>query len=124
LIVEKDNRYFKLQIKTVLGRKIPMRKISHNMGKYKVTLYTDKDIDYFVGVDLINNDLYILPISFSSQYKSSISINMCQLYKNNFKQLERTNGNISNEHDDNAESLTDNADGNGVGMKEISAARE
>ena len=53
LIAEKDNKYIKLQIKTIQiesnGRRIiPVRKISHNMGEYKVKLYTEKDIDYFM----------------------------------------------------------------------------
>lgn len=129
LIVEKDNTYIKLQIKTVQvekdGRKIiPMRKISHNMGEYKIKLYTKEDIDYFIGVDLDAKDLYILPVDFSTKYKSSISINSCVNYKNNFKQMEPINGNINSEHDDNVESLTDNADGNDVGIEETLAANE
>lgn len=94
------------------------------MGEYKVKLYTEKDIDYFIGVDLDSKDLYILPISFSSQYKSSININSCQDYKNNFKQMEPISGNINSEHDNNVESLTGNADGNDVGIEEILAANE
>ena len=129
LIVEKDNTYIKLQIKTVQvekdGRKIiPMRKISHNMGEYKIKLYTKEDIDYFIGVDLDAKDLYILPVDFSTKYKSSISINSCVNYKNNFKQMEPISGNINSEHDDNVESLTDNADGNDVGIEETLAANE
>lgn len=87
------------------------------MGNYKIKLYTKDDIDYFVGVDLESKDLYILPISFSSQYTSSISINSCVNYKNNFEQMEPINGNINSEHDDNVESLTGNADGNDVGIE-------
>lgn len=86
------------------------------MGTYKVKYYTDKDIDYFIGVDLDFEDLYILPIKFSQQIKSSISINRCIKFKNNFKQMELINGNINNGHNDNVESLTDNADGNDVGI--------
>lgn len=37
--------------------------------------------------------------------------------------MELINGNINNGYDDNVESLTDNADGNDVGMEEIPAAR-
>ena len=129
LIAEKDNKYIKLQIKTIQiesnGRRIiPVRKISHNMGEYKVKLYTEKDIDYFIGVDLDTKDLYILPVHFSSQYRSSIGVNSCQDYKNNFKQMEPISGNTNSRHDDNVESLTDNADGNDVGIEEILAANE
>ena len=56
--------------------------------------------------------------------KSSISINSCVNYKNNFKQMEPISGNINSEHDDNVESLTGNADGNDVGIEEILAANE
>ena len=94
------------------------------MGEYKVKYYTDKDIDYFIGVDLINEDLYILPVSISQKIKSSISIKQCVDFKNNFKQMEPISGNASSGHDDNVESLTDNADGNDVGIEEILAANE
>ena len=121
LIVEKDNQYLKIQIKTVQlenNKKIvPLRKISHNMGEYKIKIYTEKDIDYFIGIDVDTRDLYILPISFSSQYKRSVSVSNCLVYKNNFSQMEPNNGNIISEYDDNVESLTDNADGNDVGIE-------
>ncbi len=127
LIVEKNNKYLKIQIKTVItDRKkklIPVRKISHNMGEYKIKRYTKDDIDFFIGADLENEDLYILPISFSSKYSNCISINSCQQYKNNFNQLEPLCGNMQSGEDDNVETLTDNADGNDVGT-EINSGRE
>lgn len=87
------------------------------MGEYKIKIYTEKDIDYFIGIDVDTRDLYILPISFSSQYKRSVSVSNCLVYKNNFSQMEPNNGNIISEYDDNVESLTDNADGNDVGIE-------
>lgn len=121
LIVEKNNVYFKIQIKTIQTENnkkiIPLRKISHNMGEYKIKLYTKDDIDFFIGADIESNDLYILPISFSSKYTRSVSINNCQEFKNNFKQMELLCGNIENEEDDNVETLTDDADGNDVGTE-------
>ena len=121
LIVEKNNHYFRIQIKTVQiennKKIIPVRKISHTMGEYKINLYTKEDIDYFIGVDVDTRDLYILPISFSSQYKRGININSCIDYKNNFIQMELFNRNVKNAHDDNVESLTDNTDGNDVGIE-------
>lgn len=128
LIAEKNNVYLKIQIKTVQTDKktnskmIPFRKISHNMGEYKIKRYTSKDIDLFIGADVENNDLYILPVEFSSKYSSAVSIKTCQIYKNNFKQLEPLCGNTQSEEDDNVETLTDNADGNDVGRE--TAARE
>jgi len=120
LIVEKHNNYYKLQIKTIQKYKesklIPLRKISHNMGTYKIKTYTSEDIDFFVGIDLETEDLYIIPVSITSAYNNSISIKKCFNYKNNFKQMEPYNGNIISGDDDNVESLTDNADGNDVGM--------
>lgn len=121
MIIEKNNRYLKIQIKTVqsgqYNKVIPVRKISHNMGEYKIKRYTKEDIDYFVGVDVESEDVYIIPINFFSKYSSSISVNTCSKYKNNFTQMELNNGNIIDEDDDNVESLTDNADGNDVGME-------
>lgn len=121
MIIEKNNRYLKIQIKTIQEAKynktIPVRKVSHNMGEYKIKRYTKEDIDYFVGVDIDTEDVYILPIAFSSQYSSSISINNCSKYKNNFTQMELNDGNIIDVDDDNVESLTGNADGNDVGME-------
>ena len=87
------------------------------MGEYKIKRYTKDDIDFFIGADLENEDLYILPIVFSSKYSSAISIKNCQPYKNNFEQLELLCGNIQNGEDDNVETLTDNADGNDVGTE-------
>lgn len=121
LIAEKNNVYLKIQIKTVQNDrgvyKIPVRKISHNMGEYKINKYTKEDIDLFIGADIDNGDIYILPVSFSSKYSSAISINSCQEYKNNFKQLEPLCGNTQSGEDDNVEALTGNADGNDVGTE-------
>ena len=54
LIVEKNNVYYRIQIKTIQEYKdsklIPVRKISHNMGEYKIKTYTKSDIDFFIGV--------------------------------------------------------------------------
>ena len=126
LIAEKNNILFRLQIKTVIndhGKRIPLRKISHNMGKYKITLYTKKEIDYFIGVDLETEDLYLLPIEFSQTYSNSISINKCIQYKNNFDQLELFIRNNKNEGNDNVETLTDNADGKDVGTEKSGRER-
>ena len=63
LIAEKDNIYLRIQIKTVQmngnSKVIPVRKISHNMGEYKIKTYSSDDIDYFIGVDVELEDLYI-----------------------------------------------------------------
>lgn len=96
------------------------------MGEYKIKRYDKNDIDYFVGVDIDTDDIYILPIEFSSNYSSSIAVSKCLNYKNNFTQMEPIIGNDDSGDDDNVETLTDNADGNDVGKplsKEV-AARE
>lgn len=108
MIIEKDNKYNRIQIKTVQNNSIPFRKISHNMGKYKIKRYTKEDIDYFVGVDIKTEDIYILPISLTETYKHSISINKCKAFLNNFKQMEPINGNINSGEDDNVETLAGN----------------
>ena len=87
------------------------------MGEYKIKTYTKSDIDFFIGVDLDLEDIYILPINFVSKYSNSIRISKCIQYKNNFNLQEPINGNINSGDDDNVEPLTDNADGNDVGTE-------
>ena len=90
MIIEKNNIYLKIQIKTVQSSKnskvVPLRKISHNMGEYKIKTYSDNDIEYFVGVDTVTEDIYMIPIKFSQTYASAISINTLFKagYVNNF----------------------------------------
>ncbi len=127
LIIEKNNTYLRLQVKTVqssdTSKVIPVRKISHNMGEYKIKRYTKDDIDYFIGADIDEEVIYILPVSFSSNYASSIAVSKCTQYKNNFKQMEPLIGNSKSADDDNVESLTGNADGNDVGIEISSRER-
>lgn len=96
-IAIKNNQIIRFQIKTIQkdrNRKVlPVRKISHNQGDYKIHHYDATEIDYFVGSDLETDDLYIVPIGFIVQYKSSIGINALEPYKNNFSQLEPLIGN-------------------------------
>ena len=97
-IAIKNNNLIRFQIKTMQNdrgsKKLPVRKISHNQGDYKIHYYTINEIDYFVGSDIETENLYIIPINFILKYKSSISESTLQPYKNNFDQLEPLNGNI------------------------------
>lgn len=116
-IISKDNYLIKIQIKTLQNDKrdnrkyLPVRKISHNQGEYKVHHYTSNEIDYFVGIDIETEDIYIVPISFSSKYTSSIGLKALEPYKNNFTQLEPQVGNNLSECDDIGETLTGNTEG-------------
>lgn len=71
-----------MQIKTVQINKdkkyIPIRKVSHNMGQYKIHHYTKDEIDYFIGVDVDTEDIYILPISIVEKFKSSIALSTAE----------------------------------------------
>lgn len=94
LIAEKDNKYICIQIKTVKRKNktgtqkcIPVFKVSHNMGQYKIHHYTKDEIDYFIGVDIDTEDIYILPISIVEKFKSSIALSTAEQWKNNFDQL-------------------------------------
>lgn len=93
LIIEKDNKYLRIQIKTIQkygnSKIIPVRKISHNMGQYKTHFYTKDEIDYFIGVDVETEMMYILPIEFVKNIKSAISIRKILNYENNFEQLDQ-----------------------------------
>ena len=114
-IIIKNEKIIKLQIKTIQidnGRKVlPVRKISHNQGEYKIHHYTKNEIDYFIGVDLETEELYIIPINFIEKYKSSIGINTLQPYKNNFSQMEPIIGDNNSGADDIGETLTGNTEG-------------
>ena len=116
-IISKDNYLIKIQIKTLQNDKrdnrkyLPVRKISHNQGEYKVHHYTSNEIDYFVGIDIETEDIYIVPISFSSKYTSSIGLKALEPYKNNFTQLEPQVGNNLSGCDDIGETLTGNTEG-------------
>lgn len=90
---------------------MPVRKISHNQGEYKIHLYDENEIDFFAGVDIDTEDIYICPIDFVKQYSSSIGLNALQSYKNNFSLLEPHNGNIMSGANDIGEILTDNTEG-------------
>lgn len=68
-------------------------------------------MDYFIGVDIDTEDLYIVPIEIIMNYKSAIGIKNLEQYKNNFSQMEPCVGNIASAEDDIGESLTANAEG-------------
>lgn len=116
-IISKDDYLIKMQIKTLQKDKrdnrkyLPVRKISHNQGEYKVHHYTSNEIDFFVGVDIETEDIYIVPISFSSKYASSIGLKALEPYKNNFTQMEPQVGNNLSGCDDIGETLTGNTEG-------------
>lgn len=120
----KNGQLIKIQIKTIQKdngyKKLPVRKINHNQGKYKIFNYTSDEIDYFVGVDIDTEDLYIVPIDFIERYKSSVSVSKLECYKNNFDCMEPQIGNNLSGCDDIGETLT----GNTEGMEYYSARRE
>lgn len=121
-IIIKDNYLWKLQIKTMQRKKdtnkyiLPVRKISHNQGEYKVHLYNDQEIDFFIGVNVDTEDVYIVPINIVMNYKSSIGEQTLEPFKNNFSLLEPYIGNNISGCDDIGEALTDKADGNTEGI--------
>lgn len=114
-IAIKDNKISRIQIKTIQqegNRKIlPVRKINHNHSEYKIYHYTKEDIDFFIGVDIEIEEIYVCPISFIKQYNSSVSISKLQEFKNNFNLLEPNTGNSISGADDIGESLTGNTEG-------------
>lgn len=107
-IAIKDNTLYKIQIKTLQNDRgtkyMPVRKISHNQGEYKVHHYTADEIDFFLGVDLQTEDVYVCPIKFVNMYSSSIYLSSLEPYKNNFALMEPFNGNIESGADDIGES--------------------
>lgn len=63
-IIIKNNYLWRLQIKTMQYKKdtnkyvLPVRKISHNQGEYKIHLYNDQEIDFFIGINVDTEDIY------------------------------------------------------------------
>ena len=111
-IAIKNNLLVRIQIKTLAKDKsLPVRKISHNQGEYKVFRYDASTIDFFFGVDIDNEDIYVLPVEFSSKYKSSIGFTTMQPYKNAFDLMEPNSGNIISGDDNIGESSTANPEG-------------
>ena len=114
-IAIKENKIHKIQIKTIQkdgsNKYLPVRKINHNQGEYKIHLYNIDEINFFFGVDLDTENIYVVPIEFSSKFKSSISINTLKPYLNNFDLMEPCNRNITSGEDDIGESLTANTEG-------------
>ena len=111
----KNGQLIKIQIKTIQMdrgyKKLPVRKISHNQGQYKIFNYTSDEIDYFIGVDIDTEDLYIVPIDIVEKYKSAISVSTLEYYKNNFDYMEPQVGNNLSGCDDIGETLTGNTEG-------------
>ena len=111
----KNGQLIKMQIKTIQMdrgyKKLPVRKISHNQGQYKIFNYTSDEIDYFIGVDIDTEDLYIVPIDIVEKYKSAISVSTLEYYKNNFDYMEPQIGNNLSGCDDIGETLTGNTEG-------------
>ena len=68
-------------------------------------------------MDIDTEDVYIIPSTISSIYRSAISINIVESFKNNFNLMELYNRNIINGEDNIGELLTGNADDNTEGIE-------
>lgn len=102
----------RLQIKILTSTKgLSVRKISHNQGQYKIFRYDASNIDFFIGVDLDTEDIYVVPETFSSTYVNVIGSKALQPYKNAFDLMEPIIGNDNSVDDDIGELLTDNTEG-------------
>ena len=111
-IAIKGDTLIRMQIKTLAKDKsLPVRKISHNQGEYKIFRYDASTIDFFIGVDLDVEDIYIVPVEFSSKYSSSIGYRTLQPYKNAFNLMEPNSKNTISGDDDIGEPLTGNTEG-------------
>lgn len=116
-IAIKGEYLLKIQIKILSydardNRKyLPVRKISHNQGEYKIHRYNTDEIDFFFGVDIDTEDVYVCPVSFTSKYANSIGLRAMQPYKNNFTLMEPNIGNGISAEDDIGETLTGNTEG-------------
>ena len=111
-IAIKDSVLIRMQIKILAKDKsLPVRKISHNQGEYKIFRYDASTIDFFIGVDIDTEDIYVVPVEFSSRYKTSIGYRTLQPYKNAFNLMEPNSRNTISGDNDIGESLTGNTEG-------------
>lgn len=111
-IAIKANIFIRMQIKILAKDKsLPVRKISHNQGEYKIFRYDASTIDFFIGVDLDTEDIYVVPVESSSKYSTSIGYRTLQSYKNAFNLMEPNSRNTTSEGDDIGEPLTGNTEG-------------
>ena len=111
-IAIKGSVLLKFQIKMLsTNGSLPVRKISHNQGEYKIHHYSENEIDYFIGVDRDTYDIYVIPIKIAAKYVNCIGKTALLPYKNNFTQMELNSGNIINADDDIGECLTANTEG-------------
>lgn len=111
-IAIKEDTLIRMQIKILAKDKsLPVRKISHNQGEYKIFRYDASTIDFFIGVDLDTEDIYVVPVEFSSKYSASIGYKTLQPYKNAFNLMEPDSRNTISEDDDIGEPLTGNTEG-------------
>ena len=111
-IAIKGDTLIRMQIKILAKDKsLPVRKISHNQGEYKIFRYDTSTIDFFIGVDLDAEDIYVVPVEFSSKYSSSIGYRTLQPYKNAFNLMEPNSKNTISGDDDIGEPLTGNTEG-------------
>ena len=101
-----------MQIKTLAtDRSLPVRKISHNQGQYKISRYDASTIDFFIGVEVDTEDIYVVPVEFSSKYSAAIGYRTLQPYKNAFNLMEPSSRNTTSGDDDIGEPLTGNTEG-------------
>ena len=89
LYIEPSNRIVRAQVKAFYsGSKgeyhFAVTKTHVNIKKYVKTKYTKEFVDVFIAVDLNKLEIYIIPIEFIDNYKSTISI---KKIKENFKSL-------------------------------------
>lgn len=111
-IAIKNNVLVRLQIKTLNSEGgLSVRKISHNQGQYKIFRYDGNTIDFFIGVDVENENIYIVPESFSSKYVNTIGKKALEPFRNAFDLLEPIIENNNSGEDDIGESLTGNTEG-------------
>lgn len=111
-IAIKGDILIRMQIKILAKDKsLPVRKISHNQGEYKIFRYDASTIDFFIGVDIDTEDIYIVPVEFSSKYHASIGYRTLQPYKNAFNLMEPNSRNTISGDNDIGESLTGNTEG-------------
>ncbi len=83
LINPKNYKRYTCQVKcisnpknTKRGRKLPVRKLTHSKTTHKTHHYSKDNIDFFVGVDVENEEVYVLLMSFVETYRGAIALSV------------------------------------------------
>lgn len=75
ILIDNGKNILRAQVKIIgYGNALPVRKISVNSKtNTKISRYSDKEIDVFIGVGLENLEVFVIPIAYINEFSITIS---------------------------------------------------